>query len=193
MKWQSYLRHGRLGHAPFLAARVASPSDPERTPLYVDALIDTGSGKSGIPAATVQQYRDMGVLVPRWRDVRARGAYDSEYAPRPRFLLELTLCASPGSTGSLAQEELDRWFATSEPLFSSHEHGMNVAGEQMPVVPMVQTASDYALVGRDVLCGWISILHGPRESFRLLRRGGKWFIFSSGPGGRSRRQLPCSR
>jgi len=46
---------------------------------------------------------------------------------------------------------------------------------------MVLTETDYVLIGHNVLANWTVILHGRSSHFKIMDRGGKWFIFSLAP------------
>lgn len=175
MSWQRYLcPTGNKG--PFLIARLISVGDRADRPAYVDAKLDTGSPISGVPALVVEHCRTEGILLAKDRDYGASGAFEARKSPRPSYRFRVTICESPGPTALLSDRELREHFDTAHPLYFS---GVDRRGK--PGLVMAETQTAYALIGLDVLRSWTVILHGPRESFRVLDRPCRWFIFSFAP------------
>lgn len=177
MNWQPYLRP-TTAEGPFLLARLVSQQDPAGRAICLDAKLDTGSTRSCIPRVVIEECHRAGIFLAEGRSARAAGAFDKGHAPRKTYWFQLTICAAPAVRASLSDDFLRAHFRTSRALYPTPdvERSGHLRGVEMPV-----TEGAYALIGHDVLAHWTVILHGRSSHFKVMDRGGRWFIFSLAP------------
>jgi len=175
--WQPYLKTTTVP-APFLLARLVSPGDRLARAIYLDSMLDTGSALSCVPRLAIEECRRQGIHLVKGGGVRAAGAFDSDRASRETYKFQLTLCAAPAARASLDEGWLQAYFSAGHVLYPTPdvELGAHVRGIEMPV-----TERSYVLIGRNVLAHWTVIFHGRSSHFKVLDRGGRWFIFSLAP------------
>jgi hypothetical protein len=175
--WQPYLKKTTAA-APFLLARLVSPGDRLARAIYLDAMLDTGSALSCVPGRAIEECRRTGIPLVKGAGVRAAGAFDRGRASRETYKFQLTVCAAPAARASLAGGSLRAQFSAGHVLYPTPdvELGAHVRSIEMPV-----TERSYVVLGRDVLAHWTVILHGRSSRFKVMDRGGKWFIFSLAP------------
>ena len=178
MSWQPYRKLTTAG-APFLLARLVSRQDPSARAIYLDAKLDTGSARSCIPRAVIEECQRAGILLVKGGSVRAAGVFDRGSAPRESYWFQLTLCPAPALRASLADDFLQAHFSSTHALFPTPyaERSQDPRGLEMPV-----TERPYAVIGHDVLAHWTVIFHGRSSHFKVMDRGGRWLIFSLAPG-----------
>jgi len=177
VKWQPYLKPTTV-EQPFLLARLVSSSDSLRRAMYVDAKLDTGSARSCVPRAAIEECRGIGVPLDKGYGVRAAGAFDGGRQPRQTYWFHLTLCPAPAIRDSLTEDLLRTHFRTTRALYPTVGalETADPRGLEMPV-----TERPYVVIGHDVLANWTVILHGRSAHFKVLDRGGRWFILSLAP------------
>ena len=174
MNWQRYLRP-KAAEAPFLLARLASWRDPSARAIYLDAKLDTGSARSCVPRAAVEECQRAGIRLVEGRRALAAGAFDGRHWLRETYWFQLTLCPAPALRASLTDDYLRAHFSSAHILYPTPdaEPNQEPGGLEMPV-----TERAYAVIGHDVLAHWTVIFHGRSSHFKVMDRGGKRFIFS---------------
>jgi len=80
---------------------------------------------------------------------------------------------------SFTEEELLQYFNATPPLYCTLRG--DPSDDAQLGLKMVPIIAEYALIGRNVLAHWTVILHGRSSHFKVMDRGGRWFIFSLAP------------
>ncbi|MBM4031511.1 MAG: hypothetical protein FJ291_06950 [Planctomycetes bacterium] len=175
-KWFPYLKDLDGKRAPFLLARLVSPQDTARRPVFVDAKLDTGTSCCGVPVSVIEQCVRAGIPVAAGQEHEFSGAFGP--VNRRAYWFHATLFPSEAPRASLTDHELERYSDTARVLYCTKRDSCD-----NPVLGlrMVATDTDYALIGHSVLAHWTVILHGRSSHFKVMDRGGRWFIFSLAP------------
>jgi len=178
MRWQHYLRlaYGQAQDscAPFLCMRLVNPWDISRHPVFLDAKLDTGSGVCGVPSSTVQFFRGRKQRLLEGRPRRIRGPFDGELSHRPSYRFHVDIFPLSRSVVEYSSDELQRITRRLAPLYQSNDH-IPMGLEMTPV------ATEYALIGRNVLASWTVILCGTLERHKVLARCPRWLLIRLGP------------
>jgi len=175
-KWLPYRSDLDGRRAPFLLARLISPHDKARRPLFVDAKIDTGSSCCGVPGSTIEQCVRAGLPLTPGYSQEYSGAFGSAW--RKTYWFHVTLWPSDAPRTSFTDTELEHRFQPARPFYCTKR---DACDNPVLGLRMVATDTDYALIGHSVLSQWTVILHGRSSHFKVMDRGGKWFIFSLTP------------
>lgn len=159
-------------------ARLVSWREPSDRAIYLDAKLDTGSARSCVPRGAIEECQRAGISLVAGTKAWAAGVFDGDHALRETYWFRLTLCPAPAIRASLSEHFLRRHFSTARPLYPGADalHGADRRGLEMPV-----TERPYAVIGHDVLAHWTVIFHGRSSHFKVMARGGRWFIFSLAP------------
>jgi hypothetical protein len=146
-------------------------------PFYLDALLDTGSVRSSIPAAVVTDSETQGLQTARG-SVTAHTHRGREETPTYRFFI--TIWSAPKPVRGFQERELQLYLRKTKPLYAVVLKPR--VGREKSGLAMACTNLPYALVGRDVLSEWTVIVHGRTQRFKVLRGSlSDWLICSAGP------------
>lgn len=174
MHWQKYFGLDQSA-APYLCVRLVNPVDPRQQPIHLDGKVDSGSVCSGVLQTVVDGYRRARtpLSVPTKKPAVA-GAFDVDPVPRDSFYFYVKVLPVAKPAEECDYRHLEGEFANAELLYSSTD---SHSGE----IEMVSIPRPYALIGRNVLAKWITILHGPERRFKVFKRGCRVCVFSVSP------------
>ena len=174
--WLDYFEDEDRRKAPFLLARLVSPSDRLRRPVFLDAKLDTGSSCCAVPEAAVAYCQSHAIPVVPGLPETMRSAFGSQRTPT--YWFHVTICASSAPRTSLTEDQIVEHFQSTHPLYCTRRDPSDFPCRGLN---MVLAKTSYALVGQNVLKLWTVILHGQSAQFKVLDRGCKRFIFSWAP------------
>jgi len=175
-KWLPYLTDKDGRRAPFLLARLTSATDRALRPVFVDAKLDTGTSCCGVPSSVINECARISMPLVRGITQDYTGAF--EQVERPTYWFHLELCPSEAPRAALSDQQLERLLQTAPLPYCTKR---NSCDDRVLGLRMVLTETDYVLIGHNVLANWTVILHGRSSHFKVMDRGGKWFIFSLAP------------
>jgi hypothetical protein len=164
--------------------RVQSAARGEHRGFFSDAILDTGARISAIPASVVHQHEQSGIPLRDGRKRLVRSVHGVARSDTCWF--KVSICPLPKPVADYSYQQLDMFFQSIRPLYSSFGRPLTLEGSQRgrPSDSLEMTVTDrpFAIIGSDIMAEWLVLIDGPTQRFKVARGSRwRWLVCCLGP------------